>query len=284
MQSRDEIIWPCFYLIICLKTEACCLGWGVETLVVALTLTSLSSILLRTLTHTTSASPSSFLSFFSSAASPSNISPLLESRLLFLAKRHCFGGGSCSMPNTFEMGNFVNEAKCGLIDYWSWWLREEKWKQCSSKLACCAQLLPHILPHFPECIAQSIFAYLNLAQLKWWCRLYFQKCPVLSPSKIPFFWVKLAFPQVLYSHLVNLSECDQPQSMLRRTRNVLSLLAGQTLGSIHRLFLARVQEPGRVWQENSSREGFEHPAQRITWAKWHSCRVEHLEWHIMNSI
>ena len=119
--------------------------------------------------HTTSASPSSFLSFFSSAASPSNISPLLESRLLFLAKRHCFGGGSCSMPNTFKMGNFVNEAKCSLIDNWSdhgdlW---KEKWKQCSSKLACCAQLLPHILPHFPECIAQSIFAYLNSAQLKW---------------------------------------------------------------------------------------------------------------------
>ena len=102
-------------------------------------------------------------------------------------------------------------------------------------------------------------------------------CPVHSPSKIPYFWVSLAFPQVLYSHLVNLSECDQPQSMLRRTRNVLSLLTGQTLSSIHRLFLARVQEPGRVWQENSSREGFEHPAQRIARAKWHSCRVEHLE-------
>ena len=86
------------------------------------------------------------------------------------------------------------------------------------------------------------------------------------------------FPRsCILSHLVNLSECDQPQSMLRRTCNVLSLLAGQTLGSIHRLFLARVQEAGRVWQENSSREGFEHPAQRIAWAKWHSCRVEHLE-------
>ena len=182
MQPREEIMWPCFYLIICLKTEACCLGWGVETLVVALTLTSLSSILLRTLTHTTSASPSSFLSFFSSAASPSNISPLLESRLLFLAKRHCFGGGSCSMPNTFKMGNFVNEAKCSLIDNWSdhgdlW---KEKWKQCSSKLACCAQLLPHILPHFPECIAQSIFTYLNLAQLM--ASIFLSKVPSAFPE------------------------------------------------------------------------------------------------------
>ena len=101
--------------------------------------------------------------------------------------------------------------------------------------------------------------------------------PSAFPHQIPYFWVSMAFPRVLYSHLVNLSECDQPQSMLRRTCNVLSLLAGQTLGSIHRLFLARVQEPRRVWKENSSREGFEHPAQRITWAKWHSCRVEHLE-------
>ena len=89
-----------------------------------------------------------------------------------------------------------------IIDHGDLW--EEKWKQCSSKLACCAQLLPHILPHFPECIAQSIFTYLNLAQLIWWCRFFFQKCPVLSPSKIPFFWVKLAFPQFLYS----LSPCE----------------------------------------------------------------------------
>ena len=29
-------------------------------------------------------------------------------------------------------------------------------------------------------------------------------CPVLSPSKIPYFWVSLAFPQVLYS----LSPCE----------------------------------------------------------------------------
>ena len=145
-------------------------------------------------------------------------------------------------------------------------------------MACCAQLLPHILPHFPECIAQSIFAYLNLTQLMRWCRLYLQKCPVLSPSKILSFGFHLPFPRsCILSHLVNLSECDQPQSMLRRTRNVLSLLAGQTLGSIHRLFLARVQEPGRVWQENSSCEGFEHPAQRIAWAKRYSRRVEHLE-------
>ena len=150
--------------------------------------------------HTTSASPSSFLSFFSSAASPSNISPLLESRLLFLAKRHCFGGGSCSMPNTFKMGNFVNEAKCSLIDNWSdhgdlW---KEKWKQCSSKLACCAQLLPHILPHFPECIAQSIFTYLNLAQLIWRWWLCFQKCPVLPPSKNPFFWAGVSISPYLH--------------------------------------------------------------------------------------
>ena len=120
----------------------------------------------------------------------------------------------------------------------------------------------------------AAYMMVSIILSKVWMPAY---CPVLSPSKIPYFWVSLAFPQVLYSHLVNLSECDQPQSMLRRTRNVLSLLTGQTLSSIHRLFLARVQEPGRVWQENSSREGFEHPAQRITWAKWHSCRVEHLE-------
>ena len=145
-------------------------------------------------------------------------------------------------------------------------------------MACCAQLLPHILPHFPECIAQSIFTYLNFAQLNDGVHYTFKSAQCFPRVKFLSFGLNWPFPRsCILSHLVNLSECDQPQSMLRRTRNVLSLLAGQTLGSIHRLFLARVQEAGRVWQENSSREGFEHPAQRITWAKWHSCRVEHLE-------
>ena len=65
-----------------------------------------------------------------------------------------------------------------VIDHGDLW--EEKWKQCSSKLACCAQLLHHILPHFPECIAQSIFTYLNLAQLV--VSIFLSKVPSAFPE------------------------------------------------------------------------------------------------------
>ena len=141
--------------------------------------------------------------------------------------------------------------------------------QCMLAPAWRAQLLPHIRLFVPKCIAMN--QRISMPQ---------HGAPILKAlvkhCNFPHRSI-LIFSKRMRPHLVNLSEGNEPERLLGRAGDVVPLLVGQTLRSIHRLFFARVQEAGRVWQENSSRKGFEHPAQRITWAKWHSCRVEHLE-------
>ena len=76
---------------------------------------------------------------------------------------------------------------------------------------------------------------------------------------------------------MNLSEGDEPERLLGRAGDVVPLLVGQTLCSIHRLFLARVQESWRVREKNSPGQSFKDSAQSISWTQWHSGRVEHLD-------